>query len=111
MAREGGTQRFTRAEIDKKRSDGEDRTDWDRFDAPAEDEIERAVAEDADDPGYPEDWPRGVVPGIPEAKEKVSLRLDADVVRWFRAGGPRYQTRINSVLRAYMKAHASDRQA
>jgi uncharacterized protein (DUF4415 family) len=44
--------------------------------------------------------------GLPAAprKEAISLRLDAEVLDWFRARGPGYQTRINAVLRAYMVA-------
>jgi uncharacterized protein (DUF4415 family) len=37
-------------------------------------------------------------------KESVSLRLDADVLEWFRASGTGYQTRINAVLRAFKEA-------
>lgn len=37
------------------------------------------------------------------AKEQVTLRLDADVLTWFRSQGKGYQTKINSLLRAYMK--------
>lgn len=53
------------------------------------------------------DW---YTPGIPfsaENKRQITLRLDADVLDFFRQSGKRYQTRINSVLRAYMQAHAS----
>ena len=39
-------------------------------------------------------------------KELVSLRIDADVLNWFRASGAGYQTRINAVLRAYKDAAA-----
>ena len=39
-------------------------------------------------------------------KELVSLRIDADVLRWFKATGAGYQTRINAVLRAYKDAAA-----
>jgi uncharacterized protein (DUF4415 family) len=38
-------------------------------------------------------------------KEQITLRLDADVLAWFRARGKGYQTQINSLLRAYMDAH------
>jgi uncharacterized protein (DUF4415 family) len=38
----------------------------------------------------------------PEPKEAISLRVDRDVLAWFRDGGPRYQTRMNAVLRSYM---------
>ena len=44
--------------------------------------------------------------GLPAAHRKaaISLRLDADVLDWFKAHGAGYQTRINAVLRAYMEA-------
>ena len=38
----------------------------------------------------------------PAPKQAISLRLDRDVLQWFRAQGPRYQSRINAVLRTYM---------
>jgi len=37
-------------------------------------------------------------------KRQISLRLDADVLDWFKATGSRYQTRINAVLRSYVQA-------
>jgi uncharacterized protein (DUF4415 family) len=40
----------------------------------------------------------------PVIKEPISLRVDADVLTWFRLQGPRYQSRMNAVLRAYMEA-------
>jgi uncharacterized protein (DUF4415 family) len=40
----------------------------------------------------------------PEPKTLISLRLDGGVIRWFKDQGPGYQTRINSVLRAYILA-------
>lgn len=36
------------------------------------------------------------------AKQPISLRVDADVLDWFKSQGPRYQSRINAVLRSYM---------
>jgi uncharacterized protein (DUF4415 family) len=39
-----------------------------------------------------------------EIKKPVTLRLDPDVIEWFRRTGRGYQTRMNAVLRAYMKA-------
>ena len=38
-------------------------------------------------------------------KEQVTLRIDADVLAWFRAGGNKYQTRINAALREYIRQH------
>jgi uncharacterized protein (DUF4415 family) len=40
----------------------------------------------------------------PVPKQPISLRLDADVLEWFKKQGPRYQSRINAVLRAFMSA-------
>ena len=44
--------------------------------------------------------------GLPQSGRKaaISLRLDEEVLEWFRTQGPGYQTRMNSVLRAYMAA-------
>lgn len=42
---------------------------------------------------------------LPEPKKQVTLRIDADVLEFFKQTGNRYQTRINSVLRSYVKAH------
>lgn len=41
----------------------------------------------------------------PEPKQTVTIRLDRDVLAWFRRQGAGYQTRINQLLRKYMKAH------
>jgi uncharacterized protein (DUF4415 family) len=40
----------------------------------------------------------------PRPKQPISLRVDEDVLEWFKAQGPRYQSRMNAVLRAYMAA-------
>ena len=40
-----------------------------------------------------------------ENKKQITVRLDADVLEFFRKTGTRYQSRINAALREYMKAH------
>ncbi|HEB94062.1 MAG TPA: hypothetical protein ENI94_11480 [Gammaproteobacteria bacterium] len=42
-------------------------------------------------------------------KKQVTLRLDADMLEWFREQGGRYQTRINQALREYMDSHRKAR--
>ncbi len=42
---------------------------------------------------------------LPDAKRQITLRIDADVLDFFRNTGKRYQTRINAVLRSYVEAH------
>jgi uncharacterized protein (DUF4415 family) len=44
---------------------------------------------------------------IPPTKTHLSLRLDEDVVEWFKQKGDGYQTRINAVLRSYVQAHST----
>ncbi|MFH7024761.1 MAG: BrnA antitoxin family protein [Heteroscytonema crispum UTEX LB 1556] len=46
---------------------------------------------------------RGLKPVIKKAQ--VTLRVDSDVLEWFKAQGGGYQTKINALLRAYMEAH------
>jgi uncharacterized protein (DUF4415 family) len=43
------------------------------------------------------------VPVLPASKIPISLRVDADVLEFFRETGPRYQSRMNAVLRSYME--------
>lgn len=78
---------------------GELKTDWARFDAMTEEEImATSPAQLAD---LPDDfWDDAV---MVHAKEPISLRVDRDVLQWFRSGGRGYQTRMNAVLRIYME--------
>lgn len=46
---------------------------------------------------------------MPETKKSVHLRVDADVLNWFRAQGKGHLTRMNAVLRSYMEARRTDR--
>jgi uncharacterized protein (DUF4415 family) len=52
-------------------------------------------------------WATDLVFDVREPKLAVSLRLDADVLRFFRAFGAGYQTRINEVLKAFMQARGT----
>lgn len=89
----------------KKRSSSKvSKTDWKRVRATRDKDI-RVSAE------HPEADVRHIVKGIvrrglqPAApKTSVALRLDADVLAWFKAQGPGYQTRVNAVLRAFRDA-------
>ena len=49
---------------------------------------------------------RGLQP-VP-SKAQLTIRVDREVLDWFRAQGRGYQTRINALLRAYMDAHKKD---
>jgi uncharacterized protein (DUF4415 family) len=67
------------------------------------------IVVDAEAPAWtPEMFARAVVRrGLPAPATKtlLSLRIDSDVLAWFRAQGRGYQSRMNALLRAYMEAH------
>lgn len=81
---------------------GETQTDWARVDSMTDEEI-RALRRD--DPDWMElgefDWSKAVAV-YPISKNAISIRLDSDVIDFFKAQGRGYQTRINAVLRHYM---------
>jgi uncharacterized protein (DUF4415 family) len=58
----------------------------------------------SDIPPLDEEFFKNAVLRLPESKRAVSLRLDADVLDWFRRQGQGYQTKINAILRLYMQA-------
>jgi uncharacterized protein (DUF4415 family) len=83
-------------------------TDWRRLRELTDEEVHEAVLAD---PGIePTDeafWKTARIV-LPRSKKSVTMRLDADVLAWFRQERG-YQTRINAILRAYMNAHATER--
>jgi uncharacterized protein (DUF4415 family) len=81
---------------------GGDRSDWRRVDAMTQAEVERLA--DEEDGVLPDGWESTVSLGVPEPKQDIHIRLDPGVLRWFKAHGPGYQTRINAVLRAFVQA-------
>lgn len=81
------------------------KTDWARVDALTDEDIERAIAEDPDAAPILDDaWFRNAELVLPEPKAPISIRLDREVLTWFKDQGPGYQSRINAVLKAYMTA-------
>ena len=83
------------------------KTDHARLDAMTDDDIAKAVAEDPDAVPLDVDWTKASLV-IPPGKDVITLRLDRDVLDWFRAQGRGYQTRINQVLRAFYEARGRD---
>ncbi|MGC1371634.1 MAG: BrnA antitoxin family protein [Candidatus Sulfotelmatobacter sp.] len=43
---------------------------------------------------------------MPEPKDRLTIRVDRDVVQWLKKNGPGYQTRINAILRSFMEAQS-----
>lgn len=42
---------------------------------------------------------------MPRSKKSLTIRLDSEIIEWFKAEGTGYQTKINAVLQAYIQAH------
>ena len=82
------------------------KTDYARLDAMTDEDIAKAVADDPDAPPLDVDWTQARLL-LPPGKDIVTLRLDRDVLNWFRAQGKGYQTRINQVLRAFYEASSA----
>jgi uncharacterized protein (DUF4415 family) len=70
-------------------------------------QIHKGIDADPDARATDEDFWKDAKVVWPTRKEIVTMRLDADLLRWFRQQRG-YQTRINAILRAYMAAHAAD---
>jgi uncharacterized protein (DUF4415 family) len=81
-----------------------DDTDWKRVSAATDADIAHAVAADPDTFIPDAAWMEQAALVAPRAKEMVTLRLDQDVLDWFRKAGRGYQTRINAVLKAFVAA-------
>lgn len=94
---------YTAEELDDMIRRGETETDWERVRSLTPEEIEASI--DFEDEGE-FDWSTAQA-GIPPIKRQLTVRLDGDIIDWFKSQGPRYQTRMNAVLRSYVNAHRS----
>lgn len=93
--------RFSADRIRRKLARGESKTDWKRADAISQAEVERLA--DKNEGVLPAGWENTVMVGLPPAKQDIHIRLDGDILDWFKARGRGYQTRINAVLRAFVQ--------
>jgi uncharacterized protein (DUF4415 family) len=83
-------------------------TAWERVRSLSDRQIRHALDSDPDAlPTDAEFWKNASVV-IPAAKQTITIRLDADLLEWFRKQKG-YQTRINAVLRTYMDANRKSR--
>jgi len=93
--------RYTTEELKEMRRRGEDRTDWARVKAMKD----KDIVIDEDSPEITAEMWRNAVVGRRPPKRNITLRIDPDIIEWFRAKGKGYQTRMNAVLRAYIEIH------
>ena len=89
---------YSRSEIEMQ----QDETEWSRFDALTDADIDAAVASDADDPKTDATFWQDATVVMPENV----IVIDLDLLAWFKAQAPDYQTQINTVLREYVEANA-----
>ena len=83
-------------------------TDWNKLRSLSPAAIRQGIQSDAAIRATDEVFWKDAKVVLPTRKTVVTMRLDADLLEWFRQQRA-YQTRINAILRAYMNAQASDR--
>jgi len=76
-----------------------------KSDLPRIDKISDKEIDYSDDPETNEAFWQMAEINSPATKRQVTLRIDPDIINYFKAGGQGYQTRINAVLRNYVKAN------
>ena len=103
MKKKSDTVRYTAKQIKSKIARGEDRTDWDKANAMTGNKLEASIRADVDDVQGEPDWTQAMM-GIPAPKDHINIRIDHDVLEWFKANGRGYQTLMNNVLRAFVQA-------
>ena len=85
--------------MNKKRTKRSSATDWKRVDSVRDADVDTSEIAPLDESFFMNAELR-----VPGPKKSITVRLDADVLEWFRAQGKGYQTRINAVLRLYMES-------
>ena len=103
MKKRGDIVSYTDKEIKVMLRRGESLTDWERVKAMTEAELEASIAADPDDIHEELDWTKAFI-GLPPRKKDIHIRIDSDVLDWFKKTGEGYQTRMNNVLRAFFEA-------
>ena len=72
-------------------------------------EVERRAAADPDAGVIPQGFWDNAKVLLPETKQQITLRLDPEVLRFFKATGKGYQSRMGAVLRSYVEAKGKQR--
>jgi uncharacterized protein (DUF4415 family) len=79
-------------------------SDWGRLRSLTDGQVRRAIRADREVKGTDASFWKGARLVMPKTKETITIRLDADLLKWLRRN-ERYQTRINAILRSYMNAN------
>ncbi len=104
MKQDKNIKSYTAAELKARRA--QSRTDLGRIDARTDEELERLVAADEDERSIRPDWTRAKLV-LPQDKRSVHLRLEQEIISFFKAKGKGHISRMQAVLKAYVDAHRS----
>jgi uncharacterized protein (DUF4415 family) len=102
MRRDKHIKTYTAAELKAKSADS--RTDLSKADAMTDEELERQIAGDEDEQDLRPDWTRAKLV-LSTAKQSVHLRLEQDIIDFFKMSGRGHISRMQAVLKAYVEAH------
>jgi len=94
--------RYTDEELRAMQERGESESDWKTAAAMTDEEIEAAISSDEDEAGTVLDWSTIMVTP-PQPKVVLNMRVDYEVMEFFRGQGKGYQKKINAVLRSYVE--------
>jgi uncharacterized protein (DUF4415 family) len=91
------------------RKRGVSRSDWSKSASKTQAQIRASIAADSDEAGMVVDWDHATI-DLPQPKATLNMRVDRDVLEFFKKTGRGYQTRINAILRSYFEhSHQSGR--
>lgn len=102
MARKKHIVTYTEKELEALAEKEGSRSDWKKAAGMTDAEIEAAIASDSDETDMELDWAKATVE-LPKPKAVLNMRIDRDILEFFRKTGKGYQGRINAILRSYVE--------
>jgi uncharacterized protein (DUF4415 family) len=102
MARKGLIVKYTDSELTKLNEQEGTFSDWEKAAGMTASDVETRVASDSDEDGMVVDWGNATIE-LPQPKAVLNMRIDQEVLDYFRKTGKGYQSRINAVLRSYVE--------
>ena len=107
--KEHTTRHTTDKELARLPQAGGSLSDWDKAASVSAVELEARIASDEDEAGMVIDWDNASIE-LPAPKAVLNMRVDREVLEFFRQSGKGYQSRINAVLRSYVHRQEHRRQ-
>lgn len=102
MARKAHITKYTDSELAKLTEKEGTLSDWGKAAGMPDAEIEARVASDPDEDDMVMDWDKATIE-LPQPKAVLNMRVDKEVLDYFRKTGKGYQSRINAILRSYVE--------